>query len=302
MKMEKFADEVLREVKKKAGGAFNVRMAKAVKNNGVKLAGISVSDPGINVGPCIYLNSYYEEYIDGKVDISETAENVYRQLIGHMDDFRGINLEGFCRWETVRNNIYAKLVNAEMNKELLADVPYRQFLDLAVVYYVRLEGGSGDGGLSSILIHNSHMGMWQEEERSLYRESIKNMRMDGGASFEDMGTVVRSMLAGEMGLAENVPSPGGMYVLTNRHKLFGAAELLDGDTLKEIGDRLGGDFIVLPSSVHETIIIPADSAPPSTVLAAMVREINATQVGIEERLSDHAYLYERDKGTLKIAA
>lgn len=302
MKIEKFADEVLWEVKKKTGGVFSVQITKAVKNNGVKLAGISASDTGTNVRPCIYLNGYYEGYIDGKVNVSEAAEDVYRQIIGHMDDFRGINLEGFCRWETARDNIYAKLVNAEMNKELLEDVPHREFLDLAAVYYAKVEEEGRDGGSASILINNSHMEMWQEEENSLYRVAVKNMRTDGKPLFEDMRAVMRGMLAGGTGSAENVPSLGGIYVLTNRHKLFGAAELLDGDTLKGIGDKLGGDFIVLPSSIHETVIVPKKEGYVYTELAGMVREINETQVAEEERLSDHVYVYDSEDGVLKVAA
>ena len=92
------------------------------------------------------------------------------------------------------------------------------------------------------------------------------------------------------------------YVLTNPQKVFGAVELLDGSTLKGIGDELGGDFIVLPSSLHESIIIPADGSVSYQELADIVTDINRNMVSIMERLSDHVYLYEREKGVLKIAA
>ena len=78
--------------------------------------------------------------------------------------------------------------------------------------------------------------------------------------------------------------------------------LLDGSTLKEIGDKLECDFIVLPSSLHESIIIPADVSAAYQELAEMVTDINRNVVSIEERLSDHVYLYERKEGVLRIVA
>ena len=92
------------------------------------------------------------------------------------------------------------------------------------------------------------------------------------------------------------------YVLTNPKKVFGAVELLDGNTLKGIGVELGGDFIVLPSSLHESIIIPADGSVSYQELADIVTDINRNVVSIVERLSDHVYLYERKEGALRIAA
>ncbi len=93
-----------------------------------------------------------------------------------------------------------------------------------------------------------------------------------------------------------------MYVLTNREKTFGAAEILDAHTLQAIGKMLADDFIVIPSSVHETIIVPADNAPEYSELMDMVCEINATHVDAEERLSNHIYRYNRNEGRLRIAA
>lgn len=109
-------------------------------------------------------------------------------------------------------------------------------------------------------------------------------------------------------MPEEIPDPAvgipkfRFYVLTNSQKVFGAVELLDGNTLKEIGDELGGDFIVLPSSLHESIIIFADGSASCQELADMVTDINRNVVSIEERLSDHVYLFEREEGVLRIAA
>ena len=92
-----------------------------------------------------------------------------------------------------------------------------------------------------------------------------------------------------------------IYVLTNKNGVFGAAEILDTNTMQAISEMLGDDFIVIPSSVHETIIVPADNVPEYSELADMVCEINVTHVDAEERLSNHVYRYDRNEGRLRIA-
>lgn len=300
MNLEEFSGAVLTAVRYKADGDFNVRIVTNTKNNGVKLTGIVSVVPGSKGGPCIYLDSYYEEYRKGRTEIGEVIREVCQQLMEHKDDLRDINLDSLRWWDAAKTRIYVKLVNREMNSGLLGAVPHRQFLDLAAVYYIKLEGM---GVNSTILIYNEYMKMWGTDEEELYRTAMKNMRLEGEALFEDMDMLLKHMLSGCADfLNGNEITPISMYVLTNRSKCFGAAEILDSNTLKSIGNRLGEDFVILPSSVHETIVIPSSKAFAYSELAAQVREVNEENVEIGERLSDHVYLYDRNEGVLKIVA
>ena len=86
------------------------------------------------------------------------------------------------------------------------------------------------------------------------------------------------------------PYPGStMLVLTNNVQLNGAAALFYPGVMDQAAERLGGDFIVLPSSTHEVIMIPADGMTDFRSLEQMVKDINRSQVAPEERLSDHVY-------------
>ena len=132
--------------------------------------------------------------------------------------------------------------------------------------------------------------------------AVSNMRLDGEPVFEDMEEIIRSMIPDGMpDLAVGIHKIRS-YVLTNPKKVFGAVELLDGSTLKKIGDKLGSDYMVLPSSLHESIILPVDGRISYQELADIVTDINRNVVSIVERLSDHVYLYERKEGALRIAA
>ena len=153
-------------------------------------------------------------------------------------------------WEAAKGRIRAKLVNREMNRELLKKVPYREFLDLAVIYYVTLDGLS-ESGTAAFTVSDQNMEVWRKDENALYQMAVSNMRLDGEPVFEDMEEIIRSMIPDAMpDLAVGIPKIRS-YVLTNPKKVFWAVELLDGNTLTEIGDKLGSDYMVLPSSLHE---------------------------------------------------
>lgn len=89
-----------------------------------------------------------------------------------------------------------------------------------------------------------------------------------------------------------------MYVLSNAEKLNGAASVLDKDTMETISEMLGGDFVVIPSSIHEVIILPMDDNVDKDELEGIIREVNTGQVAPEERLSYHAYQYDSGKHAL----
>lgn len=302
MGMEEFAQAVLAAVREKSGGIFDVGVTVNVKNNGRKLTGIYGRRPGCSTGPCIYLDGYYSEYRGGQAEVSGVAETVFQQIMGHQDDMKKICVEDILQWDRARHRIYAKLVNAGMNREALGGIPHRHFLDLAVVYYIKMDDTVGEGGMASVLVQDQYMEKWGQDEESLYRTASANRRMDGGPFFQDVVALVRDLSPGAGKPSWCDAAGAKMYVLTNQDGILGAVEILDRATLRAISEKLAGDFIVFPSSVHETLIVPDDGVPGYGQMADMVRGINASLVDLEERLSDHVYKYDRDKGILEIVA
>ena len=301
MRIEEFAEEILKGVEEKVGGTLKVRIVPANKNNGVTLTGITASKQDRKGGCCIYLENYYEGYCDGQITLDWVAEDVYGKLMEHRNDLDGVDMRVLWDWEVAKTRIHAKLVNREMNQELLKKVPYRKFLDLAVIYYVTVDGLSEEG-TAAFTVSDGNMQAWRKDENALYQMAFSNMRLDGEEVFEDMEKIIQSIVPEEIpDLAVGIPRFRS-YVLTNHKKVFGATELLDEVTLKKIGDKLGSDYMVLPSSLHESIIIPADGKISYQELADIVTDINRNMVPIVERLSDHVYLYGREEGVLKIAA
>ena len=184
LSFEEFAENVVKEIRVKVGGAFQIKEHKVIKNNSVKRAGIAVMKNEEDIGPCVYLDEFYREYeSDGtrfvlsksleqglnpilfinKIDkkdarIDEVVDEVCRLILKHEDDDAlDFDISGFKRWEIVRENVYPKLFNAEQNKELLEEIPHRAFMDLAVVYYA-VARDSAREDIGTILIYN---GIWK---------------------------------------------------------------------------------------------------------------------------------------------
>ena len=303
MSFEEFRENILQEIHVRADGTFQVKKHDVIKNNNVKQAGIAVVvKEETDIGPCVYLDELYREYESDGMKFDEIVDEVCRLILKYEADMPDVDLSGFRNWETVQGDIYPKLVNAEQNKELLEKIPHRDFLDLAVVYYaVARDHAREDSG--TILIHNGHMKIWGQEEEDLYQTALMNMRTDGEADLITIERIVEHMLGITFPEQDgNASKDKDMYILTNHRRRFGAAEILDKKTLRMIADQVGDGFIVLPSSIHETIILPPKDAKKYDGLAKMVREVNDTQVDREERLSYHVYVYSRDEDTLEIVA
>lgn len=303
MSFEEFTENILQEICDRTDSVFRIRRQDVTKNNNVKLTGISVMKEGEDIGPCIYLNESFREYESGGMNFDEIVDEVYRQILKHKDDeVPDFDTEGFLNWETVRGTIYAKLVNAEQNKEQLEKIPHRSFMDLAVVYYAVVRDHAQEE-FGTIPIHNGHMEKWGQNEEALYQTAMGNMRAAGEPYFDSMETVMKSLLPDAVVLREREHKPEkDMYILTNSRKKYGASELLDRNTLRMIADKLGDGFVVLPSSIHESIILPPKDEAEYEWLAGMVREVNDTHVDIVERLSYHVYAYSRNEDALQIVA
>lgn len=253
MGFEEFREKILQEIHVRADGAFQVKKHDMTKNNHVKQSGIAVVKEETDIGPCVYLDEFYREYESGGMKFEEIVDEAYRLTLKHMDDVPDVDLPGLTKWETVQRNVYAKLINAEQNREQLGVIPNRIFLDLAVVYYAAVRDYAKEEN-GTLLIRREHMEEWGQKEETLYQTAMRNMRAEGEADFATIQTVIKRIMPDiSFPDEEGKESPGtNMYILTNNRRRFGAAEILDKKTLRMIADQIGDRFIVLPSSVHES--------------------------------------------------
>ena len=262
----------------------------AEKNNGVKRQGITIAQKGINISPTIYLEEYYEKYVNG-YHVEEIVNDIL-ELYYEVRLQKSWDEEKIRSYESMKEKIVYRLVNYEANSSLLTEIPHIPYLDLAIIFYVMLE--INDHGTACMLIRNEHLTMWEVTKVDIYKKAKDNTWKLLPSEFHTM----RAMMEG---YNKNGTYTGMdiLHVLTNGIRSFGAATILYDGVLEMIGDFLGDNYYVLPSSVHEVIIVSEAEAPwGGSGLSDMVREINHTQVDDEDILSDTAYYYDREKKKL----
>ena len=305
MNYREFAGAVEKQMNYKLEGGVRASLYTAVKNNAKERTGVVIESPGINISPTIYLEEYFEDYLKGK-----NLEIIVSEILGFYDSIKqeaSWDCERLRSYDGVKQRIVFKLVNTMKNRKFLDTVPHRSFFDLSIVFYVLFE--VTEEGTAAMTVSDSHAKQWKVTADILWADAVRNVRRLLPAEFVTMNHALREMLM-EKGentghekedgnlLPGNNSERDGMYILSNVLRSYGAACIAYPNILEMIGEILQGDYYILPSSVHEVVVVPYSVGLDIAELDAMARETNLTQVAEEVVPSFHAYLYRRSTGML----
>lgn len=267
------------------------------------LDGITLISAGTdrNISPTIYINEMYEQYKncnDLKEAIKTGAERMVKAF-SNCPEIPKIELS------EAKDNIIFQLVNTEQNREMLAEVPHREFHDLTIIYrwVVKVDVN----GIQSTVVRNSLVEQIGLNEEQLFKLAVENTRRIFPPCVKSMNEVICEMFVKdgmprevtEMIIGE-MPADKRMYVISNDKGINGAISMLYEDKLHTLAMELDSDLYILPSSLHEVIAVSAEMNDPYE-LAEMVTEINMNQVALEERLSNQVYHYDKDLRKLSLA-
>ena len=296
MRFEEFEKTITEKVKNRLEN-IKIRNNIVIKNNGVKLHGISIISDKSNISPNIYLDCFYKEYKKGNMKIEEIVDGVVDIYNEHASDYN-FDIKVIADFSKVSKLLRVRLVNTEKNKEMLEKIPHREWLDLSLIYAVDIETDNKEE-MCSMRVTDMHMHMWGVDEETLYNNAMENMKSVDGGIVLNMAEMMKEICGNNVDFDDTVP----MYVLTNESRMNGAVQILNEQVLAEFANKMQNDFIILPSSIHEVLLVPVDNGVQDTkYLAQMVREVNDTSVTDEEILSYHVYLYDMQTGTIEIAA
>ena len=296
--IEQFKELVIEKLNKVPEFNSNVETQIIIKNNGRKLEGIFIKQSGKLVSPTFYIEDLYDEYCNG-ADIDCIVNKV-------IDGFetRNIPADEICKFMSdfmlVKEKVVFKIINFDDNQDLLKEVPYRKVLDLAVVYYCRID--YPEIGRGTITIKNENIEMWNVSEEDLYEAAFENANKYLPCSIMPMHTVLgqyvednftEELKEQEKQFVEKINSDVNLYVMTNNEKSFGAATMFYENVLENFAMQLHKNLYILPSSVHEVLLLPVEDKDnhKTMQLQEMVFEVNNTQVMLEERLSYNVYFY-----------
>lgn len=315
MKLQEFTSKVVQALQDFYGSEVSIETHRVFKNNGLQLQGICVLMPDRNIGPTVYLNRFFELY--------ESGED-FGKILGQIIDLyeknqasQNLDIDFFLDYSKVKRRLVLRLIHAKKNEELLKEIPHYYFHDLAVVCHCLIVNEMI--GTGSILIHKHHLQSWKISEEELFREAAVNSPRIQPYCIHRMRDMIKEIM--ETAVEERIDEicqeyPQNkdelmkrtvdelvgeihdntlpMFVLTNSGRYYGAACLLYEGVLEELANEFKDDFYILPSSVHEVILVPVQETDNPRNFNEMVKEVNATQVDPEEWLCDHVYLYKRN--------
>ena len=334
------------------------------------LVGLTLTMPGSNIGPVIYLNDYYRSVAGGTMTMGSALEHIAGQGAASLDSLRfnpigTSDFQDLGSWEAVKDKVHLSAIGHTRNEKLLDTVPHREMGDIACTYRIYLAGPGGADG--SILITNGMMEGFGISEQQLFDTAVENtlkndkptlnrmsdifgsFSMTGSPRPEQKEKLERTNLLRSSdtsarnvsydrkeeernwwekdsepdhkedyeeerdddlsddydedydeeyeestALSDEIP----LFVLTTQSMVHGAAAIFIPDVMEQISKKMPEGFFILPSSIHEVMVLPKGLGSSIEALDEMVSSINETQVDPEDQLSDFAHVYDPDRKIL----
>lgn len=275
-----------------------IKINKVKKDNINELTGLAILKSDDFVCPNIYLEDYYSKYDNG-VSMDEILKEIVEQRI-LMEQITPKFETDINNNDSIIAHIVPKLINADVNKDMLKDRPYKEMEDLAISY--RVVVSNDNNGISSTSLDDRIMKEIGLDVEQIHDIAIKNMKNIFPSKVVSMADILfkefyDSMIADGMSkeaansLLEAMSPQTPMYIITNEAGVNGAAAILDDDIMQSVREKLGDEVMLMPSSIHEFIAIPYDENDIG-LLKSIVSDVNNDVVNPQDYLSDSVYKYD----------
>ena len=265
-----------------------------VNKNNTSLVGLSVHTVDTNVAPTIYIESAYEKILDGQ-DLNTVIEDLADAFKSHLDNpIPSFDINNITNFEKVKDNITTYVVNIDSNKDFLKNKAYIPLGDLALGFKINCNdfGFIPNGDSAIIKVTTELLDTWK-----IGTSDLKIIAQDNeakSAQFKPMYAVLGEIMGFDEESAKGMFGDMPMFVLTNDSKTNAAGLIFNDFVMQNVCEKLGDNAVILPSSVHEVIILPADTLDEKSrnELLDMVISVNANEVAPEDRLSNNVYAYD----------
>lgn len=296
MKFKEYLYYLQKEIESLLYENEELSVTKVTKNNGVVLTGIMIRNRSANITPTIYADTYFAEDMDYD-EIINSAHEILKLSRQNRESF-SFDFDKISTFEKAKRALFIKLINRKVNAVMLEGVPNKNFLDLSIIVYCDLSKIMDVNG--TIMVTNSLLEEWEISEDDMFNVASSNTRLSGKGVMN-----LYDFVGGATGMSRNDEDFMGcnkdIYVLTNKSMTFGAALMTLPDVLNGFCALYNTNVMIVPSSIHEVLLIPCNEAERATMyenLNEMIYTVNRDALSPSEILSDHAYYYDRDKGFL----
>jgi len=291
---EQFVENLKESLYERGVEDVQMREAHVDKLNGGYDA-VTITPGDSNIGVTLNIDNFYKAFENG-ADMSEVVSKATEVAINGMENTPQLDVASLTDYDQMKDKLVMEVVSAEANAEMLENVPHQNMEDMAVVYRFVIE--SDENGRASILATNNMLEAMGVTPEQLHADAMENAPQIRPAQITGMSEVIAEMMGREeaemMGIVPVDPKDEQMFVATVSDKVMGAGVLAYQDFMDQAADRVGGSFYILPSSRHEVLLVPDNGQMSLSDLESMVREVNATQVAPEDKLTDSVYHYDAE--------
>ena len=303
--MEEFKKRIKSALESMLGDSYEITETEVTKVNDSKHPTLVIREKKSLVGATIYLDNYYSQGDD------EPISSITKRIIDTICNSEKPNIdsdfvEKLMDFESVKDNIVFKLVNKDLNKEYLKGKTYIDYMDLAIVFCIVVEKNAET--YSTVVVTDRLFNNWDIDVEVLLGIAKENAIRLFPADIQSLESVVKCFIAeSNQNVSEDdleaLDTPYDIFVCSNRQKMSGASTILYDGLLKDLAVDLDvNEFIIIPSSIHEVLIIPGMNNDTGDYMyyKSLVKEVNNTEVSKEEILSYNIYLYSAkdDKVTM----
>ncbi len=258
--------------------------------------GVVITPDGSNIGVTLNISALYEAYEDG-APMNEIVDKATQMAIKGIENQPAVDVAALTDYSQMKDKLVMEVVSAEANADMLQNIPHQNLEDMAVVYRFLLD--SNKEGSATILVTNNLIETMGVTPEQLHADAVENAPKLRPAEITGMSEVMVQMMGREqaemMGIFPVDPADEQMYVASVSDKNHGAGILAYQDFMEQASERLGGQsYFVLPSSLHEVLLVPDNGNMSLSDLEAMVKEVNATQVAPQDKLTDSVYHYDAE--------
>ena len=252
------------------------------------------------------MNINYEDtcrlLTEGNVDrVSDWVEEMAERLSqGGPDDA----VKTITDYSKAKENLVMCVCSIEANEELLSKVPHKTKEDLALYCRIMLDVPDGDASTTvtySILEH------WGISEAELFDDAqgrnntLSMCTMASVLKEEGYPDELLQLMGYDTNDVDNVEKEY-MFIVTNKCKLYGANALFNNALLKACAENLKDNIIIIPSSIHEVILLRESMVSSFEEVKEMVESVNSTEVAPCDKLTDSVYRFDATEGTLSRVA
>ena len=251
---------------------------RSVKKLGSRHTGLSVRNEGQTVAAEINLDELYGLYLQG-MRLEDIMDGMAKMAVMRPP---GSDEELIMQdYEKMRGRLFIRLSHRDTNRALLKNLPHRVTEDMALTYHVLSATNGRD--MWSAMIDRGLLKLWNVTEEQLHEDALRSS-----------GIILPPRL--------DPAGDSGMAVLTNCFGIGGAAVMLYPGVLDMAAEKLGGDVFIIPSSVHEVFLVPADQVSDPQRLADAIKEVNREQLKPCDLLSNNLYHYDTEHRRFERAA